>query len=167
MDAETLAGRLDRVQVVDVRHPEEWEAGRIEGARNIPADDLPDRVEELDRGRPVVTVCRAGARSDEAAELLRTRGFDAESLDGGLLAWKWAGLAVSGTIVEPDTPPEAQSPEMALHDELLAVTSALGERFGDREPTEEELHEFLRQRLIDEGRTPEEADTFLAEMGEG
>ena len=167
MDAHALADRLDDVQLVDVRHPEEWEAGHIEGARNIPLDDLARRVDELDRNRPVVTLCRAGTRSDGAAELLRAHGFDAQSLDGGLLAWKWAGLALSGPILEPATPLEEQSPEMAMHDELLAVTSALHERFGDREPTAEEVHDFLRQRLIDEGRTPEDAERFLAEMGEG
>ncbi len=166
MDAHALAERLDDVQLVDVRHPDEWEAGHIEGSRNIPEDDLAGRLDELDRARAVVTVCRAGTRSDDAAELLRQQGFEAHSLDGGLLAWKWAGLALSGPIVEPDTPLEEQSPEMAMHDELLAVTSALRERFGDREPTEEELRDFLRQRLIDEGRTPEQADTFLAQMPE-
>lgn len=166
MDAHALAARLDQVQLVDVRHPDEWEAGHIEGARHIPEEDLAGRAEELDRSRPVVTVCRAGTRADDAAELLRREGFDAHSLDGGLLAWKWAGFALTGPIAEPDTPPEDQSPEMSLHDELLAVTAALQERFGDRQPTEEELHDFLRQRLIDEGRTPDQADSFLAEIGE-
>jgi len=165
MNAQAVADRLDQVQLLDVRQAGEWHAGHIEGARHIPEDELPGRVEELDRARPVVTVCRAGTRGDDAAEWLRGEGFDAQSLDGGLLAWKWAGMALTGPIVEPDVPSEEQSPEMALHDELLAVTEALQERFGDREPTEEELHDFLRGRLIAEGRTAEEADAFLAEMG--
>jgi len=165
MNAQAVADRLDHVQLLDVRQTGEWRAGHIEGARHIPEHELPDRVGELDRARPVVTVCRAGTRGDDAAEWLRGEGFDAQSLDGGLLAWKWAGLALTGPIVEPDVPPEDQSPEMALHDELLAVTEALQERFGEREPTEEELHDFLRERLIAEGRTAEEAEAFLAEMG--
>lgn len=165
MDAHAVAARLDQVQLVDVRQAGEWDAGHIDTAVHIPQEELTERAGELDRGRPVVTACRAGSRSDAAAELLRGLGFDAQSLDGGLLAWKWAGLPLTGRIAEPGTSPEDQSPAMALHDELLAVTTALRERFGDREPTEEELHGFLRQRLIDDGRTPTEADTFLAEMG--
>jgi rhodanese-related sulfurtransferase len=165
MDARAVADGLDNVQLIDVRQAAEWDVGHIEGAVHIPEEDLAERAGELDRGRPVVTVCRAGTRSDDAAELLRGLGFDAQSLDGGLLAWKWAGLPLTGRIAQPETPPEDQSPEMSLHDELLAVTSALKDRFGDREPTEEELLAFLRERLIDEGRTPEEADAFLAQMG--
>ena len=45
--------------------------------------------------------------------------------------------------------------------------SGIQERFGEREPTEEELRQFLRERLVAEGRTPEEADTFLADMDKG
>ncbi len=56
---------------------------------------------------------------------------------------------------------------MVLHDELLSVMSGIKERFGEREPTDEELHGFLRGRLVAEGRTPEEADVFIAEIGEG
>jgi rhodanese-related sulfurtransferase len=96
MDARTLADRLGDVQLVDVRHPSEWEAGHIEGARNIPEEDFDQRVDELDRRRPVVTVCGAGGHSAQAAEYLRALGFDADAVDGGMLAWKWAGLPVAG-----------------------------------------------------------------------
>ncbi|MGH9121072.1 MAG: hypothetical protein ACRDYC_03875 [Acidimicrobiales bacterium] len=50
--------------------------------------------------------------------------------------------------------------------EMAAVLAAVTEHFGDREPSEEELHAFLRDRLIAEGRTPVEADRVLAEMGD-
>ena len=168
MDAQTVADRIDDVQLVDVREAEEWEAGHIEGARNIPEGDLPQRVDELDRSRPVVTVCRAGTRSDEAAQWLRGQGFDAQSLDGGMLAWKWAGLAITGPIQEPE-PPSGMSPEQmqALHQDYIELALAVQERFGAGvEPSEDQIKEFLRDRLIGEGRTPEEADEFLAHMGE-
>jgi len=170
MDARTVAERLDQVQLVDVRLPNEWEAGHIEGAVHIPQDDLAPRVDELDRGRPVVTVCRAGTRSDDAAERLRGQGFDAQSLDGGLLAWKWAGLPLTGPIVEPapDAQSEMQSEMQSLHDGLIEISQALQERFGEGvEPTEEQVQEFLRERLIAEGRTPAEADAYLGELGGG
>jgi rhodanese-related sulfurtransferase len=169
MDARTVAERLGEVQLVDVRQVNEWEAGRIEGALHIPEDDLAGRVGDLDPGRPVVTVCRAGTRSDDAAEYLRGEGFDAQGLDGGLLAWKWAGLPLTGPIVEPAPRPELSSPQMqAVHNEFLEIALAVQEQFGvGVEPTEDQLQEFLRQRLIAEGRTPEEAEAFLAGMGDG
>lgn len=166
MDARTVADRLDQVLLLDVRYRDEWLAGHIEGSVNIPEEDLPDRVEELDRGRPVVTVCRAGSRSGDAAEWLRGQGFHAENLDGGMLAWKWAGFAITGPITEPEPEPELASPEMqAMHNEFLEVALAVQERFGvGVQPSPEELKLFLRERLINEGRTPEDADAFLAEL---
>ncbi|HWI04867.1 MAG TPA: rhodanese-like domain-containing protein [Acidimicrobiales bacterium] len=167
MDPHTVADRLDQVQLVDVRYDKEWQAGHIEGALHIPEDDLEDRLDELDRNRPVVTVCRAGTRSQEAAEWLRGQGFDAQSLDGGMLAWKWAGLPMTGKIVEPDPPVGLDDEEMQrIHHQFIEIALAVQERFGvGVQPSEEEIRGFLRERLISEGRTPEEADRFLAEMG--
>lgn len=169
MDVQTVAKRLDQIQLVDVRYANEWQVGHIEGAVNIPEDDLADRVEELDPSRPVVTVCRAGTRSDEAAEWLRGQGFEAENLDGGMLAWKWAGLPVTGAIVEPDPKPELSSDDMQkLHNDFLSLALDVQERFGvGVQPSEVELRGFLRERLINEGKSPQEADRFLAELGEG
>jgi rhodanese-related sulfurtransferase len=169
MDPQTVAGRLDQVQLVDVRYDKEWQEGHIEGAVHIPEDDLEHRLDELDRSRPVITVCRAGSRSDDAAEWLRGQGFDAQNLEGGMLAWKWAGLPITGRIVEPDPKPELDSDEMqSVHHQFLEIALAVQERFGvGVQPSEEEILGFLRERLISEGRTPEDAEAFLAEMGEG
>ena len=167
MDPQTVADRLDQVQLVDVRYDDEWRAGHIEGAVHIPEDDLEDRVGELDRSRPIVTVCRAGTRSDDAAEWLRGQGFDAGSLDGGMLAWKWAGLPISGSIAEPPPRADLDSEQMqAIHHQFIEIALAVQERFGvGVQPTEEQIREFLRERMISEGKTPEEADEFLAQMG--
>jgi rhodanese-related sulfurtransferase len=166
MDPNTVAARLDQVQLVDVRSREEWELGRIDGAVNVPEDELASRVDELDRGRPVVTVCRAGTRSDDAAEWLRGQGFDAHSLDGGMLSWKWNGLPMTGAIAEPPPKPELSSEQMqTLHNQFIEVALAVQERFGvGVEPSEEELRQFLRDRLVSDGKTPEEADAFMAEL---
>ena len=168
-----LAERLTSVQVVDVRWPNEWTAGHIAGARHIPQDELDDRLGEIDHERPVVTVCRTGSRSALAAEWLRDDGFKAENLEGGLEAWAVAGLplvtddAAPGRVVDPETPPDDRPEEhKRLQTELLGVLFAVQERFGDREPTDDELRAFLRQRLIDQGRSPDEADEFLAQMDE-
>ena len=168
MDAQTVADRIDELQLVDVRDADEWEAGHIDGAVNIPEGDLAERLAELDRARPVVTVCRAGSRSDDAAEWLRGQGFDAQSLDGGMLSWKWAGLSVTGTILEPEAPAGMSAEDMQrLQQDFIEISLAIQERVGEGvEPTEEQIREFLRERLINEGRTPEEADDFLDRMGQ-
>lgn len=169
MDPQTVAARVHELQLVDVRYDSEWNAGHIEGAVHIPEDDIEDRVGELDRSRPVVTVCRAGTRSDEAAEWLRSQGFDAENLAGGMLAWKWAGLPITGRIVEPDPPPGLEDEESErIHHQFLEIALAVQERFGvGVQPSEEEIRGFLKERLVSEGRTPEEADKFLADMEGG
>ena len=68
-------------QLVDVRAGHEWEAGHIEGATHVPLDELPERIGELDRERPVIVYCRGGNRSSMAAQALsgeRLRGSQAE-----------------------------------------------------------------------------------------
>lgn len=94
MDSKEVQARLDQVQLVDVREPEEWQAGRIPGARWIRMNELGDRLDELDPNQPVVTVCRSGGRGAKMAEFLTERGYRADNLDGGLQAWAGAGLPV-------------------------------------------------------------------------
>ncbi len=74
----------------DVREDEEWAAGRIEGAVHIPLGQLTSRMTELDPAVPVVTVCRSGARSSQAAQLLHDQGRPAHDLEGGMTAWAQA-----------------------------------------------------------------------------
>ena len=173
MDAQTLARRLHDVQVLDVRYPNEWEAGHIDGAVHIPVDDVAERVDELDPEQPVVTVCRSGPRSERAAQWLAGEGFDAENLHGGMEAWAEAGLeyrgsdGAPGTLAEPEPPPDDRPPEMQqLQAGFLDVIFAVQERFGDRQPSDEEMRDFLRERLMSEGKNAEEADEFLAQMGQ-
>ncbi|MBI4259809.1 MAG: rhodanese-like domain-containing protein, partial [Actinobacteria bacterium] len=66
--SEGVWARRDDVQIVDVREPYEWEAGRIEGSVHLPlAQVMSGRVDDIDPGRPVVLVCRSGNRSELAA----------------------------------------------------------------------------------------------------
>jgi rhodanese-related sulfurtransferase len=94
-----LEENLGRVQVVDVREPEEFtgELGHVGGALLVPLDALERRLPKLVGyvDRDVVLVCRAGARSGSAAAMLRRAGFRrVHNLDGGMLAWHAAGLPV-------------------------------------------------------------------------
>jgi rhodanese-related sulfurtransferase len=96
-------------QAVDVRTAVENAAGHISGAKHIPLDKLgADAAEELDSGRPVVVYCRGGNRSAAAAEALRNSGYDAHSIDGGLLAWDEDGLPLEpegGEVAPPQNLP--------------------------------------------------------------
>jgi rhodanese-related sulfurtransferase len=78
-------------QLVDVRTPEEVQAGRIEGALHIELDQLPTHASEIERERPVVFYCRTGARSGMATGAFRAAGYEAYNLEGGLLAWVEGG----------------------------------------------------------------------------
>jgi rhodanese-related sulfurtransferase len=85
-----LAEWMDRdgeLQVVDVREPYEREAGHIAATTHIPLVELSARAGEIDRERAVVFYCRVGARSTMAAQALRASGYEAYSMDGGLVRW--------------------------------------------------------------------------------
>ncbi|RKP53508.1 rhodanese-like domain-containing protein [Pararobbsia silviterrae] len=92
-----LEDHLDAVQIVDVREPDEFDGplGRIPGAQLIVLGELAERAGEIDRNKPVVTVCRAGGRSAQATVILRQAGFDAlANLAGGMLRWRAEGRVV-------------------------------------------------------------------------
>lgn len=79
-------------QLVDVRTPDEHDAGRIAGAVHIELERLPAEAGSLDRGRPVVFYCRSGSRSAMATEAFRAAGYDAYNMAGGLREWVKSGL---------------------------------------------------------------------------
>jgi rhodanese-related sulfurtransferase len=92
LDPSQVAEMRDDVQLVDVREPYEWAAGRIAGARHIEMGELAAKAASLDRERPVVFYCRVGARSGIAAHAFRRAGYEAYNLAGGLEAWVADGL---------------------------------------------------------------------------
>ncbi len=98
---DSLAEQFGLVQVVDVREPAEFNdsLGHIPGALLLPLAELEARSAELSRDRPVVAVCRSGARSAQACVLLTRAGFlQVANLAGGMLRWRAQGHGVEGGI---------------------------------------------------------------------
>jgi rhodanese-related sulfurtransferase len=84
--------------VLDVRSGEDFAAGHIRGAMNIPLKDLPQRLGELEKSRSktIIVVCQSGVQSARASAQLDKAGFkDVYSLTGGLAAWQGQGLPVA------------------------------------------------------------------------
>jgi rhodanese-related sulfurtransferase/DNA-binding transcriptional ArsR family regulator len=105
-DLEPIPARelLDRmrkglVTVVDVRPPEEFAAGHLPGAVNIPVHALEKRLGELPKRKEVVAYCRGPycLMSYDAVQLLRQKGLKARRLEAGLPEWRVAGLPVEQT----------------------------------------------------------------------
>jgi rhodanese-related sulfurtransferase len=88
------------VDLVDVREPYEFEAGRIEGSRHVPLPELAKFAQTLDPQRPLVFVCRVGGRSAMATDAFRGAGFEAYNLAGGVLAWERSGLPFTGSVAD-------------------------------------------------------------------
>jgi rhodanese-related sulfurtransferase len=95
ISASSLHAALGRVRVVDVREPHELtgELGHIAGIERAPLATVAARAAAWPRDQPIVLVCRSGARSSAAAQVLVTAGFhQVMNLAGGMLAYRAAGF---------------------------------------------------------------------------
>ena len=96
-----LEENLRAVQIVDVREPDEFNGplGHVPGAVLIPLGKLSGKIEELEKARPLVAVCRSGARSAQATLMLGKAGFDkVANLSGGMLRWRAQRFPVDGGV---------------------------------------------------------------------
>ncbi|HUQ40818.1 MAG TPA: rhodanese-like domain-containing protein [Acidimicrobiales bacterium] len=101
MDARTTAARLGELVIVDVREAHEWDAGHIEGARHLPLSQLEELHGDVPEDDEVVFVCRVGGRSATVRDWFRRQGYEADDLEGGMLAWADAGLPI---VTDAGTP---------------------------------------------------------------
>lgn len=79
-----------KVQIIDTRTPAEFELGTISGAVNIPVDDIRERLNEIDKNKPVVVFCAVGLRGYIAARILMANGYDVRNLSGGYKTYQLA-----------------------------------------------------------------------------
>ena len=88
--------------LIDVREPIEFSEVRAEGALLFPLSTFMARIAELPRDRPLLMICRTGARSGQATDYLLAQGWaDVANVAGGTLAWESAGLPVRRGTPEP------------------------------------------------------------------
>ncbi len=81
---------------IDVRRPDEWAEGFIPGVKKMMLADLEQALPALDPEKTYVLVCRSGNRSNQAAELMTTKGFDKLiNFSGGMLSWYQANYALA------------------------------------------------------------------------
>ena len=99
LQPDCVAENPGRAQVLDVREPDEFTGslGHIKGAKLIPLGTLLNNMEQLSKEKPVVVVCRSGARSAQATVMLKNAGFaKVANLAGGMLRWRAQHLPVEG-----------------------------------------------------------------------
>lgn len=94
------ARRLEHgTRLLDVRQPDEYLATRVPGGQLLPLHELPGRLAEVPSDGEVLVICRSGARSARAVELLIEHGVSAVNVSGGTNAWAASGRP---TVSGPD-----------------------------------------------------------------
>jgi rhodanese-related sulfurtransferase len=87
-EVENLLSEDKSLNLIDVREVEEVREGKIPTAVNIPLGLLEFRMNELDKKKEYILVCRSGGRSGRAAEFLENYGFNVINMTGGMLSWE-------------------------------------------------------------------------------
>ena len=85
----------EKAVVIDVCEPEEYARGHLGGAKNIPLNQLEEKLGATVKNKalPLILVCQSGARSSRAVAMAKKLGYEqAQSLSGGLASWKAANL---------------------------------------------------------------------------
>ena len=97
VDVNTVAEIMNRddVVLIDVREQSEYDEAHIPGVTLIPLGTVPQNLDKIPKDKTVIVTCRSGNRSGQATDFLRENGFDnVHNMDGGINAWKAAGLDV-------------------------------------------------------------------------
>lgn len=85
LEAKLEAG--EKLEIVDVREDEEVQAGMIEGAKHIPMNEIPANLDEFDKDKEYIFVCRSSRRSENVCRYMQEQGFKVANMIGGMLDW--------------------------------------------------------------------------------
>ena len=84
------------VVLIDVRTDAEFAQGSIQGAKHTPLHMIPLVADQLDNEKPIIIICRSGARSAQACAFLASKGFaNVYNLRGGVIGWAQAGMTLA------------------------------------------------------------------------
>ncbi|WP_417168724.1 rhodanese-like domain-containing protein [Terrihalobacillus insolitus] len=78
----------EKLNIIDVREENEIKTGKIPGAKHIPLGKILTRLDELDKEKEYIMVCRSGNRSSLASEWLTEKGFKVKNMVGGMSNWE-------------------------------------------------------------------------------
>ncbi|MFC4410749.1 rhodanese-like domain-containing protein [Chungangia koreensis] len=87
-EVENLLNDGKELNIIDVREVDEVAAGKIPGAVNIPLGLVEFRMNELDKSKEYVMVCRSGGRSGRATQFLEGQGYNVTNMTDGMLEWE-------------------------------------------------------------------------------
>ena len=90
----TLLAENPDLALFDVRNPDEYVAGHVSQAVNLPMSDIPVRVDEIPRDVTTYYICGVGARSGQVCAWLAEQGYDVVNIDGGTMDWVQSGFPV-------------------------------------------------------------------------
>ena len=80
---------------IDVRTPAEYKTGHASGTRNLPLQNLQNRLRDLPKERQILVICQSGARSANACNFLSAQGYNVVNVSGGTANWQRSGLPTS------------------------------------------------------------------------
>jgi hydroxyacylglutathione hydrolase len=99
MTVHEIKARGKKLQLLDVRAPDEWKGGHIPNARHIFLGELREKLGELNKSKPTAVYCDSGYRASIATSILKQEGFGCVcNVPGSWQAWKKAGFRVDGVI---------------------------------------------------------------------
>lgn len=102
VSAAELPGSYDELTVLlDVREPEEWAQGHVDGAMHIPLGEVSERLDEVDPDAEVYVICRQGGRAFRVCQYLNRYGRDVTFVRDGMVGWQSAGRS---TVAEGGGP---------------------------------------------------------------
>ncbi|WP_421385133.1 rhodanese-like domain-containing protein [Bacillus salacetis] len=87
-EVELIVDEETPANIIDVRETDEVAQGKIPGAVNIPLGLVEFRMNELDKSKEYIMVCRSGGRSGRACQFLESQGYNVINMTGGMLAWE-------------------------------------------------------------------------------